>query len=537
MNRPFPEDQSPTIPQPEQSSAPCPPSTGPGALAPETIRGPDATPRPALVTQWPTLAGYEVVGELGGGGMGVVYRARQLALNRLVAVKMLRSDHRNDEERARFQIEAEAVARLQHPNIVQIFQLGEQDGRPFFAMELVEGGTLAQYIAGKALSNREAAQLVEILARAMYHAHERGVIHRDLKPSNVLLVSGGLVSGECSGGDSSSTHHSPLTTYQPKISDFGLAKHLYQPSDVTLQSGAVLGTPSYMAPEQASGMASEAGPLCDVYGLGAILYELLTGRPPFKGATNLETLRQVQEQDPVPPSGLRPRLHRDLETICLKCLAKRPGRRYPSALALADDLRRYLDGEPILGRREGLVSRLWRRVRRNLTVTGLLLALLVAAATAWVFGTRAHREQVKTDLTERLERALDACDGSPDAVRRVEDLAAALAREGLQERADQARERLRQTCAACVRDALAAPRLSSADIDRVRTMLSTLEARDPALAERLQHSLAQRLRDWDVLFDLQRTFDGLADIIDPARVQPADGALRSRKGNANRVPP
>src|SRR5437763_8335266 len=242
-----------------------------------------AEPEPAPLAV--TVPGYEVLGVLGRGGMGVVYKARHLALKRTVALKMiLAGGHAGPRELARFRIEAEAVARLQHPNIVQIHEVGEVGGVPYCALEFVEGGNLARKIDGKPLPAREAAKLVESLARAMQLAHSRNVLHRDLKPANVLLTADGT----------------------PKITDFGLARQLDSDRGET-QAGAVTGTPSYMAPEQASGHAHEAGPPADVYALGAILYECLAGRPPFKGKTVVETLDQVRTQEPVPPSRWQPR--------------------------------------------------------------------------------------------------------------------------------------------------------------------------------------------------------------------------------------
>ncbi len=271
------------------------------------------------------VPGYEVLGELGRGGMGVVYQARQTALKRLVALKMiLAGTHAGREELRRFLTEAEAVASLQHPNIVQIYEIGDCDGLPFFSLEYMEGGTLAGKLRAGPLSNREAAETVEALARAMHFAHRRGIVHRDLKPANVLLTTDG----------------------QPKVTDFGLAKHL--DSSGQTQTGAVMGTPSYMAPEQAAGRVKEIGPHTDVYALGAILYECLTGRPPFQADSAMETVMQVLEVEPDGPRQHNREVDASLEAICLKCLEKRPADRYASAQALADDLAAYLCGEPVL---------------------------------------------------------------------------------------------------------------------------------------------------------------------------------------------
>ena len=277
-----------------------------------------------------TVPGYEILEELGRGGMGVVYKARQVSLRRLVALKMIRSGaHAGPQELERFRAEAEAAARLRHPNIVQIYEVGDQSGLPFFSLEYVDGGSLARRLAGTPLPAREAAALVEVLARAVHAAHGRGIAHRDLKPANVLLDW---------RSEETPDRRDPAIEQQttvvakavPKITDFGLAKRLDEDSGQT-RSGAVLGTPSYMAPEQAAGRTREMGLLVDVYALGAILYETLTGRPPFRAATALETLEQVRSQEPVPPSRLQPKVPRDLETVCLKCLEKEPKKRYPSA--------------------------------------------------------------------------------------------------------------------------------------------------------------------------------------------------------------
>ena len=329
---------------------------------------------------WPAIKGYEILAELGRGGMGIVYKARQLGLNRLVALKVLRAgDDADPDLLTRFRREAEAVARLQHPHLVQIHEVGEQDGRPYCVLELVDGGSLAQKLAGTPQPARLAAPLVETLAWAMHAAHERNVVHRDLKPANILLA----VSGQRSAVSPTEDDHSNgltadrcLLTAVPKITDFGLAKRLDVPLERT-RSGVILGTPSYMAPEQAAGHSKEVGPAVDVYALGAILYEMLAGRPPFQGESLLETLQQVVSQEPVSPRSLQPKVPRDLETICLKCLQKEPRQRYLTAHELADDLRRFQAGEPIRARPAGAVERLGRWCRRRPLVAALSAGLLI----------------------------------------------------------------------------------------------------------------------------------------------------------------
>jgi WD40 repeat protein len=331
--------------------------------------------RPATLTEadLPTIPGYEILGELGRGGMAVVYKARQLRLGRLVALKMLLAGaHAGPQDLARFRSEAEAIAHLQHPHIVQIHDVGEQEGRPYFSLEFVDGGSLAQKVAGTLLPARQAALLMETTARAVHAAHERGIVHRDLKPANVLLTADGV----------------------PKVADFGLAKRLEAGAALT-QSGAVMGTPSYMAPEQAEGRSKEIGPASDVYALGAILYEILTGRPPFRADTPLETVRQVVSEEAVPPRRLQPRLPQDLETICLKCLQKEPHKRYATAYELAEDLQRFLNGEPIRARPVGQSERFWRWCHRNPVVAGVTAAaalfLLAGTGISSYFAIQADR--------------------------------------------------------------------------------------------------------------------------------------------------
>jgi tetratricopeptide (TPR) repeat protein len=334
------------------------------------------------------MPGYEILGPIGRGAMGLVYKARQQGLNRLVALKVMRSPLAGREGRARFRAEAEALGRLDHPNIVQVFDVGEYDGLPYFTMEYVPGGSLDSHMDGTPLSPEPAACLVRTLALAMRAAHDAGIVHRDLKPANILLQGG---NGEWGMGHTSTQPvpavaatsfpipHSEVPI--PKITDFGLAKHLGNASCHT-QDGALMGTPSYMAPEQADGLSRDVGPATDVWALGAILYELITGRPPFKGETVGATLEQVRSLDPVAPRQLQPHCGRDLETICLKCLEKDPARRYDSAGALAEDLRRYLAGEPTVARPAGVAGRLVKWGRRHPSQALLAGVVLLAAGAA-----------------------------------------------------------------------------------------------------------------------------------------------------------
>jgi tetratricopeptide (TPR) repeat protein len=304
--------------------------------------------------------------------MGVVYKARQTALKRLVALKMILSgDFAGPRELTRFRAEAEAIARLRHPNIVQIYEVGEERGCPFFSLEFMEGGSLDQRVRGTPQAACMAAGLVAVLARAMQAAHQAGVVHRDLKPANVLL---GRRPDATEAGE---PIEQPLEAFEPKVSDFGLAKRLDGDSELT-HSGALVGTPSYMAPEQAEGRSQEVGPATDVYALAAILYELLTGRPPFKGATPRDTIAQVCTQEPVPVRKLQPSVPRDLETICLKGLRKEARQRYARAGDLADDLQRWREGRPILARPVPAWERAWKLARRRPAWAGLVLAVVVA---------------------------------------------------------------------------------------------------------------------------------------------------------------
>jgi WD40 repeat protein/serine/threonine protein kinase len=351
----------------------------------ETLISAEHPKPPAAPPDWPTVPGYEILGVLGRGGMGVVYQARQARLKRVVALKMiLAGAHAAPEDLERFRREGEAVARLKHPNIVQIYDVGEHGGLPFFSLEYVDGGSLAKKLGGAPLPARQAAELVATLAQAVQAAHEHGIVHRDLKPANILLTVDGT----------------------PKITDFGLAKQLDDDSAQT-QSGAILGTPSYMAPEQAGGHTRDVGPAADVYALGAILYDLLTGRPPFKGATLVDTLEQVRTQEPVAPGRLQPKVPRDLETICLKCLQKEPAQRYASAKALAEDLGNFLEDRPIHARPVSGWERTRKWVHRRPAVAALLATTAVVTVVGFVLVTwkwrQAEDAYYQADAASRAE--------------------------------------------------------------------------------------------------------------------------------------
>jgi WD40 repeat protein len=408
--------QPPTVEIPQETLGLAPPLP---AMRPGTEKASASSPSVRV-------PGFEVLQELGRGGMGVVYKARQLDLGRIVALKMILAGvQAGAEERRRFRVEGEAIGRLQHPNIVSVYEVGEVDvgagpPRPYMALEFCPGGTLAERLAGTPLSPPAAASLIEKLAQGVQAAHAAGVVHRDLKPSNMLLAeaSGGrqppvepAPPGVAGTGDS----RPPLAALTPKITDFGLAKLLREDAGQT-NTGAVMGTPSYMAPEQAQG-SKDIGPACDVYALGAILYECLTGRPPFKASTALDTIQQVVYDEPAPPTRLQSRVPRDLETICLECLRKEPGKRYASAALLAADLRAFQEGRPIAARPVGSLERAWKWAKRKPALAGMAAACLVVAAVSfalvtwkWTDASRARDDARREEA--RALRALERAEAS-----------------------------------------------------------------------------------------------------------------------------
>lgn len=347
-------------------------------------------PAPGAAQSPPALSGrfgnYELIERIASGGMGVVYKARQLGLERIVAIKVLPfGAFTLDELVRRFQLEAGAAARLRHPNIVTIYEVGRADGYPFFSMEYVEGTTLAELVRNGPLEPVRAVRLVRAIAEAIHYAHQQGILHRDLKPSNVLIDA----------------------IDQPRVSDFGLARDLADDSELTV-TGQAIGSPNFMPPEQAEGRPADISPRSDVYGLGAMLYYLLTGRPPFAADSAVATLRQVVQNDPVPPRLLNPSLPRDLETICLRCLEKEPSRRYASGQEVADELSRFQRSEPIVARPITFAERAWRWCRRRPAVAGLLITLAVVlaagfTATLWQWRRAEHNAGRFAESVTRLE--------------------------------------------------------------------------------------------------------------------------------------
>lgn len=349
-----------------RQAAPSPTPAVNDSSLPTIKGGPGAPPQPQDSGRRFVIPGYQIEKELGRGGMGVVFKALELKHNRVVALKTIHPERQASElELKRFQVEAEAVLKLQHPNIVKIYDFDAVDGHPYFSLEYLEGGALDDKLDGKPMAPREAALLLATLARAMYYAHQNNIVHRDLKPSNVLLADDGT----------------------PKIADFGLAKNLEGGANLT-STGNVMGTPCYMAPEQAAGQTKKIAPATDIYALGAVMYELLTGRPPFDAETPLEIIRQVINDEPRSLRRLCPALPAALDTICLKCLEKAPEARYASALDLAEDLDRFLADIPIRAQPVGPLVRGARCLKRNpvnalAALCLVCLASLVLLAALW----------------------------------------------------------------------------------------------------------------------------------------------------------
>lgn len=387
----------------------------------EAFRAPDLASRsPANPVGWPDIAGYEILDELGHGGSAVVYKARERKLERIVALKLiLEGKHARGDRLARFHAEAVALASLQHPNIVQIYAHGDADGVPYLALEFVDGGSLSQMLVKGPCEPVYAAQMMETVSRAIHFAHDRGIVHRDLKPANILLARNDECRMMNDEGKQSAVHPSSFLVHSPKIADFGLARQWTDDDQGLTQTGAILGTPRYMAPEQARPHDSSrpVGPAADIHALGAILYELLTGQPAFPASTAMDTLWKVLHEEPAPLTSHRPELPRDLETIVLKCLDKEPSRRYATARDVADDLRRYLDGEPIRARPVSDRERLWKWVRRRPAVAGLAAGILAVTLGALVIVSLAllnarTAQHAAEDARAESQRALERSEQS-----------------------------------------------------------------------------------------------------------------------------
>jgi tetratricopeptide (TPR) repeat protein/tRNA A-37 threonylcarbamoyl transferase component Bud32 len=484
------------IPPEQQTSGVSPPEVSPptaGGVPVTRVPGPVEAGTEAAAPS--VVPGYAVLGLLGRGGMGVVYKARQTKLNRIVALKMmLHHIHASRDARRRFRAEAMAVAQLQHPNVIQIFDVGEHEGLPFFSLEYCPGGSLEKHLNGTPWPAEKAAGLGETLARAMHAAHRAGIVHRDLKPGNVLLAADG----------------------QPKITDFGLAKKLDEAGKTG--TGAVMGTPDYMAPEQAAGKTSQVGPPADVYALGAILYELLTGRPPFRAETPTVTLQRVIHDEPVSVRRLNPAVPRDLETVCHKCLEKAPGQRYASAEALAEDLRRFQAGEPVGVRPAGLLRRTGKWARRRPSAAALLGVLLLTAAGVLgaipvVFAQlRAAAEVARAEANEERTRRQRE-EARADAVQWLREGQEAVRRKAVEDARvlfSKARDRIEDG------DAAADPDLAGLR-DEAGRLLADLERRGKA---RQDFKAVFRLRD-QALFELYRDVFTGTDPSSPARSQEA----------------
>ncbi|MFO0801721.1 MAG: serine/threonine-protein kinase [Gemmataceae bacterium] len=456
----------------------------------------------------PVIPGYEIREELGRGGMGMVYLARQAALKRDVALKLIRAGADADADQLeRFRVEAEAVAKLHHANIVQIFEIGAVDGVPFCALEYLPGGNFADKLKAGRLSANDAAELLECLARAVHHAHQKGIVHRDLKPANILLAEDG----------------------SPKITDFGLAKRLEEENSHLTRTGAVMGTPAYMAPEQAAGRTAEIGPAADLYALGAILYEALTGRPPFTAESAVALLQAVQTAEVGPPSKLASGVPHDLETICLKCLEKEPARRYASALSLAQDLERFRAGEPILARREGFVHKVWRKARKRAIPIAAAVLVLIAGAIAIQMSLRAGSTQQLAERNRELDAALDGEDwNAADLEQGVMAIHALDPAEG-----EAAKRKLIDRTARRVRERLAQTRVSAEDVARFEGEIRWVSDRDSELAGQLDRELRNRLRAWQPLIVLTPPFANLREAFAPgaAMVNPAGLLLGPSRGD------
>jgi len=508
-----PSGEQPTVTLDTGSTrhAPDASQTGDFATLPTSAR--DAAPVGSAEEPIGNIGEYDLLEEVARGGMGVVFKARHKILKRLVAIKIPRAGQLEDEGEARFLREAQAAAQLRHPHICPIYEVGRAGKQPFIALAFVEGPTLRQKLRAQPTA-REAAEIIAKVATAVHYAHGRGVIHRDIKPSNIML---------------------DAETGEPMLMDFGLAKQLSESDSQVTKSGQVMGTPVYMSPEQAAGRHEDIGPRTDVYSLGTVLYELLTGRPPFHGSTG-EVIRQVQTEEPPAPRKLAPTLHRDLETICLKAIAKEPSARYDSAAALAEDLQRFAAGEAILARREGVGRRALRVLRRNKAlVAAVVLVAVVGASIAAYFAWGAREASQVAAINRQFNEGLQA--EAWDAAHRqhMESLPRALAQHD-PAAAEQMRAQLYRHVADRLRTRIASSAtLRESDFAAIEQDIDWVAKRDAALAPPLRQQLAARRRAWQTLFELSAPYDNRDDIFPNRRVEVADDeGLRPNHENAER---
>jgi tetratricopeptide (TPR) repeat protein/predicted Ser/Thr protein kinase len=460
----------------------------------------------------PEIPGYRVLGFIARGGMGIVLKAHHAALNRLVAIKVpLARRLATEQDKDRFLREARAAARLRHPHICPIYEVGESRGVPYIAMGFIEGMTLQAWARQHKPTAHRSAKIMATLSRAVGYAHAHNVVHRDIKPANVMI---------------------DAETEEPVLMDFGLAKELAEENVQMTRAGQVMGTPAYMAPEQAAGRIDQIGPCTDVYTLGAVLYDLLCGRPPFLGTFG-EIVHRLQHDEPVPPRRLAPRVHRDLETICLKALSKDPAGRYASAVALAEDLERFCAGENVLARRAGPAARLWKRVRRRPAASAAIAVAVLLAATAVILVRQADRARSVKSLTLAIQSGLEAEDWSAgrlaDMEKVVEDLGRLSPEDG---RA--ARLHLNERFAESLRKAIAQPRITKEEKARIEASLDLLAARDASSAPALRQALQERARAWDTVFELAPPFAGVGEVFPPSAVQVDEKGLLPPKGRTGR---
>jgi len=471
----------------------------------------DRESRAVQLADVPEIQGYQVLDLIGRGGMGLVVKARDQSLNRLVAIKLpLPSQMASSDARERFLREARSAAALRHPHICPIYQVGEAGDRPYLAMGFIEGQSLDDWAKDRNVTPRQAAEVTAVLAQAVSYAHQRDLVHRDIKPANAMI---------------------DAETGKPVLMDFGLAKNLAEEDVQLTQSGQVMGTPVYMAPEQAAGRTDEIGPPADIYALGVVLYELLCGQRPFKGSFG-EVLKQVQTSEPLAPRRVKPGLHRDLETVCLKAMAKEPERRYDSAAALAEDLERFCAGEAILARREPFTSKVARKIRRNPLAAASAVTVLLVIIVAALLTSR----YLSVQRTSAIEREVDEHLNGPlleeDYLRETEAKIAEL-QEFAPDQAEDARRRLNRQFESVIREGLRRPKLPQQEIARLEHAIELLEQRAPEKATPLRQALAQRQRNWQSIFQLAAPYSNVSEIFDTDQVELYGGQLIRAQQSSN----